>query len=87
MMHQSSAQRVCGLTVNSRPNVPRQQYDRLKAILTNCVRHGVASQNSERHPDFRGHLRGKIAWVQAIAPARGSKLLGLFEALDWDARV
>jgi hypothetical protein len=83
VMRQSARQRVCGVVVNDHPNVPRADYDRLKAILTNCVRHGAASQNLGGLADFRGHLRGRVGWVEAVAPARGAKLARLLEAIDW----
>jgi RNA-directed DNA polymerase len=57
----------------------------LKAILTNCLRHGVTGQNREGHADFRGHLQGRVAWVAALSPARGAKLRELAEAIDWTA--
>src|ERR1700726_4568906 len=34
--------------------VPRADFHLLKAILTNCARHGPASQNRGGVPDFRG---------------------------------
>jgi RNA-directed DNA polymerase len=83
VMRQSTRQHVCGIVVNAHPNVSRPDYDRLKATLTNCQRHGVASQNREGHADFRGQLRGRVAWVEAVAPARGARLLAIFEAIDF----
>lgn len=86
IMRRASRQRVCGLVVNERPNLARRDYDRLKAVLTNCQRHGPSSQNRDGHTDFRAHLQGRVAWVEAIAPARGAKVRALFEAIDWSAR-
>lgn len=83
VMRPSVRQQLCGVVVNAHPNVARPDYDRLKAILTNCRRHGVASQNRDGHADFRGQLRGRVAWVEAVAPARGAKLLAMFDAIDW----
>jgi len=83
IMRRATRQRVCGLVVNERPNIARRDYDQLKAVLTNCLRHGAASQNRDEHADFRGHLRGRIAWVEAVAPARGAKLRALLDAIDW----
>lgn len=40
-------QQVTGIVVNRHANIARDDYDRLKAILTNCVRHGPQSQNRE----------------------------------------
>ncbi|MBS1158900.1 MAG: hypothetical protein H6R15_1319 [Proteobacteria bacterium] len=79
----STAQRLTGLLVNAHPNLPRGEYDRLKAILTNCRRHGPASQNRDGLPDFRAHLLGRIGWFGQVNPARGEKLHRLFEQIDW----
>ncbi|HKO90021.1 MAG TPA: reverse transcriptase family protein [Polyangiaceae bacterium] len=85
VLRRATRQQLCGVVVNAHPNVPRDDYDRLKAILTNCQRHGVANQNRDGHADFRSHLRGRVAWVTAVAPARGAKLLQIFRSIDWDS--
>ena len=77
-MRQSTRQEVTGLVVNVNVNYSRQEYDRLKATLHNCVKTGWESQNRAGHPDFLAHLRGRIAYVQQISPLRGAKLLALF---------
>lgn len=79
----SEAQRLTGLVVNRHPNLPRAAYDTLKAILHNCLRDGPASQNRDSHPDFRAHLRGRIAWLRQINPERADKLQACFERIVW----
>lgn len=74
-------QTVAGVVVNSRPNVRRDEYDRLKAILHNAKRTGLQSQNRDGHPDFAAHLRGRIAHVAMLNPQRGEKLLAIFETI------
>lgn len=86
VMRQSVRQQVGGVVVNRRPNVAREEFDRLKAILTNCVRHGWRSQNRDRHPDFRAHLTGRVAQAASINPQRGARLRALLGAIDWQAR-
>jgi RNA-directed DNA polymerase len=83
-MTQSTRQHVAGVVVNVRPNVPRDEFDRLKAILTNCARHGPASQNRGRLPHFREHLTGRVAQVGAVNAARGAKLRALLGRVQWD---
>jgi hypothetical protein len=83
VIRNSQQQRICGVVVNDQINIPRREFDRLKATLTNCVRRGPATQNHGRHPDFAAHLRGRIAHVSHLHPGRGSKLLELFEQIDW----
>lgn len=84
VMRAGGRQRLAGVVVNTRPNLSRADFDRLKAIVHNCVRHGPASQRGD-HPDFRAHLRGRIGWLMQLNPTRGAKLLAAFERIDWSA--
>jgi RNA-directed DNA polymerase len=83
IMHESISQRVAGIIVNERLNVRRQDYDRLKAILTNCVRHGTSGQNREQLDDFRAHLRGRISFVETVHAERGMRLQAIFDKIAW----
>ncbi|MFD9896438.1 reverse transcriptase family protein [Amycolatopsis sp. NPDC059027] len=76
-------QRIAGLVVNAAPAVARPEYDALRALLHNCVRTGPEAQNHGGHPDFRAHLLGRIGWVGAASPARGTKLRNLFDRISW----
>ena len=80
----AARQTICGVVVNVHPNAARTEYDRLKAILHNCLVHGPQSQNRAGHRDFRAHLRGRIAWVASLNPARGEKLSRRFAEIDWE---
>ncbi len=82
-MRQSVRQQMVGIVVNDRPNITRDAYDELKAILHNCVRFGPETQNRDRHADFRLHLLGRIEHVQCVNPARGAKLRVEFERIVW----
>lgn len=82
IMSHSRAQYVTGLVVNQHPNVSRRDYDRLKAVLTNCIRLGLDSQNRERRPDFLAHLAGRVSYVQQVNPLRGAKLRVLLEKIQ-----
>ena len=77
-------QQLAGVVVNMHPNVRRDEFDRLKAILTNCVRHGPASQNRDKHTDFRAHLAGRVAHVVAMNAERGQKLRAIFDRILWE---
>jgi hypothetical protein len=80
---QGVRQRLAGLVVNQRVNVARDEFDRLKALLTNCVRLGPASQDREGHTAFREHLHGRVGFVESVNPARGAKLRTIFERIVW----
>ncbi|MGB7342873.1 MAG: reverse transcriptase family protein [Pirellulaceae bacterium] len=86
LMRHGNSQRVLGMTVNERLNVPRKDYEELKAILHNCVRHGPNGQNRNEHPQFQQHLRGRIAHVASVHPGRGEKLMRSFNRIDWGER-
>lgn len=80
---QAGRQMVTGIVVNSRPNLKRVEYDRLKAILTNSIRHGPLTQNRENHTNFRSHLMGRVSHFAEINPSRGRKLWSLFDRIVW----
>lgn len=83
IMRQGVPQRIAGVIVNTRLNVHRAEFDRLKATLTNCIRHGATSQNRQQHPDFRRHLEGQISFVQMLNPGKGQRLRALFDRIAW----
>ena len=77
-------QSVCNIVVNERVNLPRREFDRLKAILHGCVTHGPSSQNRAAHADWRGHLSGRVAWAAQLNPAKAERLKELLARIDWD---
>jgi RNA-directed DNA polymerase len=85
IMPRNMCQRVTGIVVNEHCNVGRAAFDTLKAILHNCVHTGPAEQNRAGLPDFRGHLAGRVAWVEQVNPPRGAKLRRLFERIEWSS--
>ncbi|QSQ14085.1 reverse transcriptase family protein [Myxococcus landrumensis] len=84
VMHQGQQQRLAGVVVNAHPTVPREDYERLKAVLHLCRTRGPTSQNTEGHHDFRAHLLGRIAWVSHLHPSRGARLRATFDRITWD---
>jgi len=83
-MRPCSQQRLTGLVLNHRPRPSRAEFDRLKATLHNCARHGPAGQNRDGHADLRAHLAGRVAWFHHVDPRRGERLRALFERIAWD---
>ncbi len=74
-------QKLTGIVVNQKINIDRRDYDQLKAILTNCVRHGLESQNRAGRDDFRAYLLGKIHYVSSISHNKGCKLKTIFDRI------
>lgn len=83
IMRQGVRQHMAGLVTNQRMNIARRDFDRLKALLTNCARFGPESQNREGRPGFRAHLHGRISFVEAINPVKGKRLRTIFETIRW----
>ena len=83
IMRQSVSQRAGGIVLNDHMNVSRAYYERIKAILHNCIIHGPAAQNRSGVADFRAHLSGQVAHVEMVNPARGKKLRSQFEQINW----
>jgi RNA-directed DNA polymerase len=83
LMREGTRQQVTGVVINRHPNIARDEYDRLKATLTNCVRHGPASQNHDMHPNFRAYLAGRISYVKMVNANRAVKLQQLSDIIVW----
>jgi hypothetical protein len=76
-------QAVCGIVVNFRPNLPRAEFDRLKATLHRCVVEGPSGQNRDGHADWRAHLQGRVAWAAQLNPGKAARLKALLDRIDW----
>ena len=83
VMRQGVRQHLAGLVANDHVNVRRAEFDRLKAILTNCVRFGPESQNRENHPLFRAHLEGRVGFIESINPTKAKRLRRILDEIDW----
>jgi hypothetical protein len=77
----SARQTVTGIVVNDRPGVPREEVRRLRAILKNAEKTGLAAQNRDGLPHFEAHLRGKLAYLHMIDPEKAAPLIARFEAI------
>jgi len=84
LMRRGVRQHLAGIVVNVTCNVERDEFDRLKAILHNCVRSGPESQNRDNHPRFKDHLTGRVAFVESVNPLRGRKLRAQLDKVQWD---
>ncbi len=84
IMRQGVRQQLAGIVVNQKAGLRRRDIELLEAILTNCVRFGPRSQNRAGHPDFHGHLEGRVGFVSMIDPLKGQRLKALFEAIQWE---
>jgi Reverse transcriptase (RNA-dependent DNA polymerase) len=76
-------QAVCNVVVNRAPNLARDQFDRLKAILHQCAVHGPSTRNREGIAHWREHLQGRVAWAAQLNAAKAVRLRRLLDAIDW----
>ena len=53
----------------------------MRAILHQAKTAGLAAQNRANHPDFAAWLRGTIAYITMVDPARGAELERQLDAL------
>ena len=78
--------KLLGLVFNQKPNIDRRDYLRLRAIVFNCMVHGIDSQSMragyENAAQFKSWLQGKVNYVKHIHPQHGTKLqVALEEAI------
>ncbi len=67
-------QRVTGLVVNDKVNIPRSDRRKFRAILHNCAKLGLDSQARD-HADFKAYLAGYAAYVHMVDPVLGKEWL------------
>lgn len=76
----SQRQTVTGIVVNDTLHIPREQRRRFRAILHNCLTHGIDSQARGRK-DFEGYLRGFASYVYMVHPEEGENLMQQVEEI------
>jgi retron-type reverse transcriptase len=74
VLRRNAAQIVTGLVVNDGVHVKREIRRRLRAILHQAERTGLAAQNRGGHPNFVGQLLGQVAFVAMVQPREGARL-------------
>jgi hypothetical protein len=84
VMRRGVRQHLAGLVTNEHVNIPRADFDRLKATLTNCARFGPQSQNREGLPNFRVYLEGRVAFVEMINAQKAARLRRILEKIQWE---
>jgi retron-type reverse transcriptase len=74
LTRRAGRQMVTGLVVNDRPATPRELRRRLRAVLHNAARDGLAAQNRDGHANYAAYLQGMIAYVSSANPSHGEQL-------------
>jgi RNA-directed DNA polymerase len=84
IMRQGVRQQLAGMIINRHLNIGRTEFDRMKAVLINCVRQGPGSQNRDGIADFRMYLNGWIGFAETVNSARGARLRTIFNQIHWE---
>lgn len=76
-------QKVLGVVVNEKPNIPRIEYMRTKAMIHNCLVNGFVSQfkraKKKSAAALVSHIRGKISYFKSIDRYKAEKLRRVFD--------
>jgi len=74
VLKRSARQVVTGVVTNVKPAAPRKLRRRLRAILHNASKTGLAAQNRRRDPAFPDRVAGSVEFVHMLNPEQGRKL-------------
>lgn len=81
VLRSGGRQVVTGIVVNDKLGLGREHVRRLRAILHAAKKTGLAAQNRDGVPDFEAHIRGHIAYLSMVDPAKAAPLLAALDAL------
>jgi RNA-directed DNA polymerase len=85
ILRSKNQQRVTGLVVNRKVNLPRDDRRRFRAILHNCKTTGIAAQATRSgrgtDSDFKAYLAGYAAYIHMVDPVLGKAYLDEVAAL------
>lgn len=76
-------QKVLGITVNEKVNVPRYEYLRLRSLIHNCFVHGFDTQferaGLKTAAALKSHIRGKLSFFKQIDETKAERLEDKYE--------
>lgn len=82
----SRRQKVLGVVVNEKLNLPRYEYNRLRCLIHNCLMHGFESQyvRAGQHSDagLRAHIRGKLSYFKQIDEDKAARMKEKFNLAE-----
>jgi RNA-directed DNA polymerase len=73
--HKGIQQRVTGVVVNEKTNVPRKVWKNVRAHLHNIKKEGKCSQQESMN------LRGTIEWIRSLNTQKGQKFLETYKTI------
>jgi RNA-directed DNA polymerase len=88
--HSYFRKKVLGIVINRKPNIPKEDYRKLRAIVHNCNTRGFDTQyekaGKKNVAALMDYLQGKIGFVQFVNPEKGAKLMLEFQTAkaNWE---
>jgi retron-type reverse transcriptase len=74
VQRRNTRQSVTGVVVNERTAAPRTLVKRIRAILHQAAKTGLAAQNKTGRPNFSAYIQGQIAYIAMVNPKQGARL-------------
>jgi RNA-directed DNA polymerase len=74
VQRRNTRQSVTGIVVNERLASPRTMVKRVRAILHQAAKTGLAAQNKTGRPHFPAYIQGQIAYIAMVNPKQGARL-------------
>jgi hypothetical protein len=79
-----SNQRLLGMTVNQKPNIPRDEYRRIRSAIHRCWYNGFDGEagwhGKTSGAALASWLTGKLAWYSTINPGKTARLRSVLTA-------
>ena len=82
VMRRHNRQYVCGVVVNTKTNLQQEERRKLRAIVHNTVKNGVASEAARSglgESEFVSHIGGRLNWLAQLNPEAGNPLKERFK--------
>lgn len=71
-------QKVLGMIVNEKVNIPRYEFMRLRSLIHNCLVHGFDTQHAraglKNVAALKSHISGKLAFFKQVEPVKTQRL-------------
>lgn len=76
-------QKVLGMVVNEKVNIPRIEYMRMRSVIHNCLVHGFDTQYERAGINstagLKSHIRGKLAYFKQVDAVKAQRLKDNFD--------
>jgi RNA-directed DNA polymerase len=87
LVKRKESQKVTGIVVNRKPNIPKQKRRELLFTIKEYQTNGIPIKQDFDVSKLRNRLRGQIANAQSVNRPFGQYLLCEFEKIDWSRLI